>query len=352
MEANHSVTLKPSILLDDVACSWDCGGRHPIAECASLDTPPTSMATTLTQARRLLRPPRPVIPMEAQWRCLTRRQDETEAMRVAASRWQGFEGGTRKVEAGTAGESHLVKIVLRATNLSLQIDGKSVHDGVATPGMVHVTEPGASARSVFRGPYDTLHLHVSNALIAECLLDMPPRAGPLMTVGRGLTPDPTMERLGRALLAVGQDGDTLGPLYTESIGVAIVARLLSGGRGDCGTTRSGMVMWRLKRTIDYIEAGIGDPIRLADMASASGLSRMHFAAQFKASTGLRPHEYLLRRRIERAQELLLVDGLSIIDIALSVGFQTHSHFTTTFVRFVGQAPHAWRLAHGAQRGGR
>ncbi len=79
---------------------------------------------------------------------------------------------------------------------------------------------------------------------------------------------------------------------------------------------------------------------------------MHFARQFKASTGLRPHEYLLRRRIERAQELLFVDGLSVIDIALTVGFQAQSHFTTTFVRFVGQAPHAWRLAHSAARGAR
>jgi AraC-like DNA-binding protein len=74
---------------------------------------------------------------------------------------------------------------------------------------------------------------------------------------------------------------------------------------------------------------------------------MYFAAQFRAATGLRPHEYLLRRRIERAQEILLGSGICIVDVALSVGFQTQSHFTTVFKRFVGQSPDAWRQS---QRG--
>ncbi len=78
---------------------------------------------------------------------------------------------------------------------------------------------------------------------------------------------------------------------------------------------------------------------------------MHFAAQFKAATGLRPHEYLLLRRIERAQEMLVEPDASLVDVALSVGFLNQSHFTSTFKRFVGQPPGAWRQArgYGAQR---
>jgi AraC-like DNA-binding protein len=74
---------------------------------------------------------------------------------------------------------------------------------------------------------------------------------------------------------------------------------------------------------------------------------MHFAAQFRAATGLRPHEYLLRRRIERAQEMLLGTGMAVVDIALSVGFQTQSHFTSVFTRYVGKPPHAWRQSRHA-----
>ena len=71
---------------------------------------------------------------------------------------------------------------------------------------------------------------------------------------------------------------------------------------------------------------------------------MHFAAQFRAATGLPPHEYLLRRRVERAQEMLVEGATSLVEIALSVGFQNQSHFTSVFKRFVGQPPRAWRLS--------
>lgn len=105
--------------------------------------------------------------------------------------------------------------------------------------------------------------------------------------------------------------------------------------------------WRLKRTLAYIEAHLGDTVSLADLAGAAGLTRMHFAAQFRVATGLRPHEFLLRRRIERAQELLAEPSETLVDVALTVGFQTQAHFTTVFKRFVGETPHRWRRANAA-----
>jgi transcriptional regulator GlxA family with amidase domain len=105
---------------------------------------------------------------------------------------------------------------------------------------------------------------------------------------------------------------------------------------------SGLSKWRLKRAKEYMEANIAEPISLADIAAASGLSRMHFAAQFRAATGVRPHEYLLQRRIEHARELLLTSRLPLVEIAFEVGFKTQAHFTTVFARFVGETPNVWR----------
>lgn len=328
------------------------GDLLPDERGAALAASAPSAETTFAVVRRRLTADRPVVETEAEWRRPWCDGDAAGSMRVAASRWQAFDDVRREVRARTADDGHLVKIVLRTTNLSLSIDGKCVHDGVATPGMVHVTKPGAAAHCLFRGPYDTLHLHVPNALIAECLNDMPVRSGIAMPADPGLIHDRATERLGRTMLTAGHDDGSLGPLFADCIGIAIVARLLSGfpeERGAGGVSRAGLVKWRLKRAIDYVEAHLGEPIRLTDLAEAAGLTRMHFAAQFKASTGLRPHEYLLRRRIERAQEMLLVAKLSVVDIALSVGFQTQSHFTAIFARFVGQTPHAWRVAQGAGR---
>jgi AraC-like DNA-binding protein len=78
------------------------------------------------------------------------------------------------------------------------------------------------------------------------------------------------------------------------------------------------------------------------MAAVAGLTRMHFAAQFRAATGMRPHDFLLQRRIDRARRLLRDPKLALVDVALSVGFQTQAHFTTVFKRFAGDTPNRWR----------
>jgi len=100
--------------------------------------------------------------------------------------------------------------------------------------------------------------------------------------------------------------------------------------------------WRLKRVVEFIDGHIGDPIRLPDLAAAAGLTRMHFAAQFRATFGVRPHDYVLRRRIDRACELLCNPDLALVEVALSVGFQTQAHFTTVFRELIGETPHRWR----------
>jgi AraC family transcriptional regulator len=101
--------------------------------------------------------------------------------------------------------------------------------------------------------------------------------------------------------------------------------------------------WRLMRVLKYIETNIGEPITLANLAATVGLSRMYFAKQFRATTGIRPHDFVLRKRIERAQQLLAATSEALVDIALSVGFQTQAHFTTVFKKITGTTPYQWRL---------
>lgn len=100
--------------------------------------------------------------------------------------------------------------------------------------------------------------------------------------------------------------------------------------------------WRMKRVVDFVDTHLDRRITLPDMAATARLTRMHFAAQFRAATGVRPHDYLLRRRIDRACSLLRESQLPLVEIALSVGFQTQAHFTTVFKRFAGDTPCRWR----------
>ena len=274
------------------------------------------------------------------------------ASKVVATRWYADSARTQEFGAETPTDWHVVKIVLRNTNIRFTVSGRTVHDGLATPGTVHVTEPAVPVRCLFRGPYDVLHLHVPNNLVAECARDVTGHPVPALCTRISPSKDITVDSLGRALLEADRVGGSFGQIYADCISIAIVARLLASANRVAATDRpkvGELARWRLKRAIDYIEDQIDKPVSLADVAASAGLTRMHFAAQFRAATGLRPHEYLLRRRIERAQEMLVGTGMSLVDVALSVGFQTQAHFTSVFKRFAGQPPRAWRESRGAQR---
>lgn len=101
-------------------------------------------------------------------------------------------------------------------------------------------------------------------------------------------------------------------------------------------------LWRLQRVVVYIEAHLADHVTLLDLSKEAEFSPMHFASQFRKATGVRPHDYVLRRKIEEAQVLLLTSNTSIVDIALSFGFLSQAHFTTVFKRFVGSPPLRWQ----------
>lgn len=105
---------------------------------------------------------------------------------------------------------------------------------------------------------------------------------------------------------------------------------------------SPLPLWRLRLATAYIEANLGQTVRLEDVARAAGLTRMHFAAQFRAATGVRPHDYLLHRRVERAKTLLMHAETLLADVALEVGFQNQAHFSTVFKRLAGASPSSWR----------
>jgi AraC-like DNA-binding protein len=113
----------------------------------------------------------------------------------------------------------------------------------------------------------------------------------------------------------------------------------------CRRTRrrpSPLPKWRLKRVVDYIEANVTKPIYLAELSNVAGLTRMHFAAQFRAATGCSPYNHILRRKVAYSQRLLLDPQLSIAHVAAVMGFSSQAHFTVVFKRVVGKTPVRWR----------
>jgi len=210
---------------------------------------------------------------------------------------------------------------------------------------VWLNEPGVIIRGTFRGAYDVLHLSVPDRTIGEYANteERRDRSTPEIT-GRPIV-DPVIEGLARSFIHADTLGGAYGANFADGIGLAIAARLFGRDSHEAPSGRTpvaALPKWRLKRATDYIAANFSESISLADIAAAAGLSRMHFAAQFRSATGLRPHEFLVRRRIERAQELLLNSKMPLVEIAFEVGFKTQAHFTTVFARQVGETPNVWR----------
>jgi AraC-like DNA-binding protein len=98
----------------------------------------------------------------------------------------------------------------------------------------------------------------------------------------------------------------------------------------------------LLRARDLADARYAEPLTVADMAGAAGLSQAHFSREFRRVFGESPHQYLLTRRLERAAALLRVTDWSVADICFAVGAGSVGSFTASFSRVFGQSPTAYR----------
>ena len=102
---------------------------------------------------------------------------------------------------------------------------------------------------------------------------------------------------------------------------------------------------RLRRVTDYIREHLDQHLTLAQLGAVVYMSPYHFARLFQHSTGLPPHRFVVRARIDHAATLLAAPELSITQISRVVGFRTPSHFATVFHRIMGVTPSEYRARH-------
>ncbi len=292
-------------------------------------------------------PSQGLIGTETSWRYRPRLPvGEPETDRLTIARWTRADPSDQACPPSASTGCHVLEVNLRSTDAALKVDGVCVHDGRLSAGSALLTRAGCRMEARYRGACDLLHFFVPvrrfEAVLREAGLW---HAGGVIALAEA---DPVTSRLALSLLA---SDDLDGPgsqLYADSVAAAIFARLIgrtTSATGLDGGKGAGLLKWRHRRVAEFVDANLADPIRLPDLARAAGLSRMHFAAQFRAATGMRPHEFVLRRRIERAQDLLRDSALPLAQVALGVGFQTQAHFTTVFRDHVQETPGRWRQLH-------
>ena len=157
--------------------------------------------------------------------------------------------------------------------------------------------------------------------------------------------DQTMGRLMEILLYEKRQGFQSGAFFLEGIAAALASHLIRYYSADAPVMTNsvgGMAPSTLRRCIALMDAGLERDLRLDELAREAGLSTSHFFRSFRESTGKTPYQFLLDRRVQRAQTLMRDPRTSLTKVAKSSGFANQHHLARIFRSVTGMTPSAYR----------
>jgi AraC family transcriptional regulator len=225
------------------------------------------------------------------------------------------------------------------------VNGKYSDKHTAAPGEAFLLDQTTNPIIGLKPPYRFMRFHLPTPTLDQLAYDRGlRRVGGLRAPTMGIQ-DPVLHGLTTSLEAVMNQPATAITLFLDSIALAFHAHVVhayGGLLGGGASVQSGLTPWQLRRVHAFVEAHLGDDPSISDFAGECRLSPSHFARAFRRATGIPPHQWLMKRRIERAKEVLLEHKLELAQIALACGFVDQSHLTRTFARHEGHSPGKWR----------
>jgi len=193
--------------------------------------------------------------------------------------------------------------------------------------------------------YDMLHIYLHSGLLAKASADTDFDVSQADLGVEFRVRDPHIFHIGLSLLQELDDARLGSRAYVDLLAAQLAMHLLRRHSANNGSARSytgGIPRYKLRRVIDYIRDNLGVDLKIAEIAQQVNMSPSHFTRQFKLATGLAPHQYIMQTRIEAAKKLLSETEIPIAQIALEIGFQSQSRFTTLFRQLTGTTPRAYR----------
>jgi AraC family transcriptional regulator len=191
---------------------------------------------------------------------------------------------------------------------------------------------------------EIMHLYLEPALMAQLMVEVADVDG-LELIPQFKLDDPLIYQIGMALRAKLECNGLCDRLYTESMAMAMSAHLIhyhSTQKLKVHNYPNGLSQARLQPVVEYIREHLEQNLSITEMAQMTGMSPYYFSRLFKQSTGLSPHQYLLKYRVEHAKQLLKTTNLSIAAVATQSGFVDQSHLSRHFKRQVGVPPSQFR----------
>ena len=223
--------------------------------------------------------------------------------------------------------------------------GGMVREGREVAGDLDIVPARTSAAWEMKQEGMALIIRVPDTLLRAVAVRLDRDPGSIDIADRFQMRDPVIEHIGWTLKADIDSNLAGGRLLRDSLGVALAARLLQRhyrGSLPMREIRGGLTHAKLERVIAHIEDNLAEKLSLPGIAEIAGMSVSHLKTLFRNSTGVPVYEYVLRRRVERAQFLLRHHKLSIAEIAVATGFAHQSHLARHMHRILGYTPSALR----------
>jgi len=231
-----------------------------------------------------------------------------------------------------------------ASSLSSCTRGGQRHYGTSVHGDINIVPPNTASRWEIMEKDSALVLAVPQSVLDAVAKDL--GADPARVNIRNMfcLRDPQIENVCWALKSELESGCTSGRLYTDSLITAITARVLSRYSSIAPRPEQeqrparGLGGFELRRLLAHIEANLAVNLSLGEIASFAGYSASYLNTAFRQSVGMAIHEYVVRRRLDRARTLLATSTQSITRIALDCGFAHQSHMARHMKRVLGLLP--------------
>ncbi|HVR45607.1 MAG TPA: AraC family transcriptional regulator [Candidatus Binatia bacterium] len=285
-------------------------------------------------------------------RAWLRHEDREMVFRVRKSsvgrNWSGFDAFLYEASAGFSEQQfvrHNVSMqVGRPVLVTSRCEGETLRR-LQVPGDVKIVPPGVPRVWETESATIKLSMYLSPALVlsaAESLGIDPDRVAipPQLHVR-----DPRIEHIGWAVKAELEAEEPFGRLYGDSLGLALASHLLRAYVPAATMNgNASLPQRRLARVFDYIRANIASDLSLGELASIAGVGSSRFKALFKQSVGMPVHQYVIRRRVEYATELLQGGHAPLADVALQAGFANQSHMARCMRQVLGITPARLRSA--------
>jgi AraC family transcriptional regulator len=222
--------------------------------------------------------------------------------------------------------------------------GRSTATGVARPGVVTIIPAGTSARWDIGGAVDVVQLYLPQATIERVAAEAD-NASPDALQERTGHPDPITSRLLTTAAEAIEGHTTLDALFRQQLTDLLATRLLAAHAGRPVTPKpvsGGLPPRILRRALERLRSESDADVSLAALAADAGLSRFHFCRAFKESTGMPPHAWLRQYRLEQAKAMLRDPTLSIIAVAVALGYASQTAFAAAFKKLTGLSPSEFR----------